>query len=56
VRRRVHTYKDYADLAQLRQRITQLNAAGTMEKEVAQVLNQEGFRAARGWRFQGESV
>jgi DNA invertase Pin-like site-specific DNA recombinase len=56
VKRRVHTYNDYADLAQLRQRITQLNAAGTMDKEVAQVLNQEGFRAARGCRFQGENV
>lgn len=56
VQRRVHTYNDYADLDQLRQRITQLNAAGTMDKEVAQVLNQEGFRAARGCRFQGESV
>jgi hypothetical protein len=33
-----------------------LNAAGTMDKEVAQVLNQEGFTAARGCRFQGETV
>jgi DNA invertase Pin-like site-specific DNA recombinase len=56
VKRRVHTYNDYADLAQLRQRITQLNAAGTMGKEVAQVLNQEGFTAACGCRFQGETV
>ena len=56
VQRRVHTYNDYADLDQLRQRITQLNAAGTMDKEVAQVLNQEGFTAACGCRFQGETV
>ena len=56
VQRRVHTYNDYADLDRLRQRITELNAAGKMDKEIAQILNQEGFTAARGCRFQGENV
>jgi hypothetical protein len=56
VQRRVHTYKDYADLDRLRQRITELNAAGNMDKEIAQILNQEGFTAARGCRFRGENV
>lgn len=56
VQRRVHTYKDYADLDRLRQRITELNAAGKMDKEIAQILNQEGFTTARGCRFRGENV
>jgi DNA invertase Pin-like site-specific DNA recombinase len=56
VQRRVHTYRDYADLDHLRQRITELNAAGKMDKEIAQTLNQQGFTAARGCRFRGENV
>jgi DNA invertase Pin-like site-specific DNA recombinase len=56
VSRRVHTYRDYADLDCLRRRIIELNAAGKMDKEVAQVLNQKGFTAARGCRFQGENI
>ena len=40
----------------LRQRITELNAAGKMDKEIAQILNQEGFTTARGCRFRGENV
>ncbi|WP_425311712.1 recombinase family protein [Microvirga massiliensis] len=56
VQRRVHTYRGYAVLDRLRQRITELNAAGKMDKEVAEVLNQEGFTAARGCRFRGENV
>jgi hypothetical protein len=56
VQRRVHTYKDYADLDRLRQQITELNAAGKMDKEIAQILNQEGFTTARGCRFRGENV
>ena len=56
VQRRVHTYQDYADLDRLRQQITELNAAGKMDKEIAQILNQEGFTTARGCRFRGENV
>ena len=56
VQRRVHTYRDYIDLDQLRQRIAELNAAGKMDKEIATILNQEGFVAARGCAFKGENV
>jgi hypothetical protein len=50
------TYRDYIDLEQLRQRVTTLNGAGTMDKESAAVLNREGFVAARGCSFTGENV
>ena len=56
VQRRVHTYHDYIDLERLRQRVTTLNGAGMMDKEIAAVLNREGFVAARGCRFTGENV
>ncbi len=54
--RRVRAYSDTADLDGLRRRITDLNAAGAMDKEVAKVLNQEGFLTARGGAFTGETV
>jgi hypothetical protein len=54
--RRVHTYRDYVDLGRLRRRITELNSAGKMDKEIAAMLNQEGFVAARGCAFKGENV
>jgi hypothetical protein len=56
VQRRVHTYRDYIDLDRLRQRVTALNSAGKMDKEIAAVLNREGFVAARGCTFTGENV
>ena len=56
VQRRVHTYRDYRDLEQLRQRVAALNGAGKMDKEIAAVLNREGFVAARGCAFKGENV
>jgi hypothetical protein len=56
LQRRVHTYRDYIDLDRLRQRITDLNAACKMDKEIATILNQEGFVAARGCKFKGENV
>jgi hypothetical protein len=56
LQRRVHTYGDYIDIDRLRQRITDLNAAGKMDKEIAAILNQEGFVAARGCSFKGENV
>ena len=56
LQRRVHTYRDYIDLDRLRRRITQLNAASKMDKEIAATLNQEGFVAARGCKFKGENV
>jgi hypothetical protein len=56
VQRRVHTYRDYRDLEQLRQRVAALNGAGMMDKEIATALNREGFVAARGCTFKGENV
>ena len=56
LQRRVHTYRDYIDLESLRRRVTALNGAGKMDKEIAAVLNREGFVAARGCAFQGENV
>ena len=54
--RRVRAYRDTADLDGLRRRIAALNAAGAMDKEVATVLNQEGFLTARGGAFTGGNV
>jgi hypothetical protein len=54
--RRVHAYRDHVDLDGLQRRITQLNAAGKMDKEIAEILNQEGFVAARGRAFKGDNV
>lgn len=48
--------RDYIDVERLRQRITELNGAGKMDKEIAAILNQEGFVAARGCAFKGENV
>jgi DNA invertase Pin-like site-specific DNA recombinase len=54
--RRVRAYRDTADLDGLRRRIAELNAAGAMDKEVANILNHEGFLTARGGAFTGENV
>jgi hypothetical protein len=56
LQRRVHTYRHYIDVERLRQRITELNGAGKMDNEIAAILNQEGFVAARGCAFKGENV
>jgi hypothetical protein len=56
IQRHVHTYRDYLDLEPLRQRVAALNAAGRMDKELAAVLNREGFVAVRGCAFQGKNV
>lgn len=56
LQRRVHTYRDYIDIERLRQRLTELNGAGKMDKEIAAILNREGFVAARGCAFKGENV
>ncbi|RVJ65196.1 hypothetical protein [Sinorhizobium meliloti] len=42
LQRCVHTYCDYIDLGRLRQ-ITNLSAAGKMDKEIAAEVNCEGF-------------
>ena len=56
LQRRVHTYRDYIDIERLRQRIAELNGAGKMDKEIAAILNREGFITARGCAFKGENV
>ena len=56
IQRHVHTYRDHFDLELLRQRVVALNTAGKMDKEIAAVLNREGFVAARGCAFQGKNV
>ena len=56
LQRRVHTYRDYIDIQRLRQRIAELNGAGKMDKEIATILNREGFIAARACAFKGENV
>jgi hypothetical protein len=56
LQRRVHTYGDYIDPEHLRRRVTELNAEGKMDKEIAATLDAEGFLAARGCRFRGENV
>jgi DNA invertase Pin-like site-specific DNA recombinase len=56
LQRRVHTYRDYIDIEGLRKRIAELNAAGKMDKEIAAILNREGFVAARACAFKGENV
>ena len=55
--RRVHSYNDdYADLEGLRRRITQLNAQGLMDKQIASILNEEGVVSARRRPFTYENV
>jgi hypothetical protein len=56
LQRRVHAYRDYIDIDRLRHRIVELNSVGKMDKEIATILNQEGFVAARGCRFKGENI
>jgi len=56
LQRRVHTYRDYIDIDRLKQRIMELNGSGKMDKQIATILNQEGFVAARGCAFKGENV
>lgn len=57
LQRRVHSYNDdYADLDYLRERITQLNGKGLMDKQVAAALNEEGVVSARRRPFTYENV
>jgi DNA invertase Pin-like site-specific DNA recombinase len=56
LQRRVHAYRDYIDIERLRKRIAELNGAGKMDKEIAAILNREGFVAARARALKGENV
>ena len=55
--RRVHSYNDdYADIESLRRRITELNAQGLMDKQIAAILNKEGVISARRRPFTYENI
>lgn len=55
--RRVHSYSDdYADIEGLRRRVTELNAQGLMDKQIAAILNEEGVVSARRRPFTYENV
>ena len=57
ISRRVHSYGgDYHDLDQLRKRITELNARGLMDRQVADILNAEGVLSARSRPFTYENI
>jgi hypothetical protein len=56
MQRRVRSYTDCSSAEQLRQRVQDLNAAGKMDQEVADILNAEGIISARGVPFRGETV
>lgn len=54
--RQVLRYEDYPHLEALQRRLWQLHAAGTIDAEMAAILNAEGFRTARGGCFNGGTV
>jgi hypothetical protein len=56
LQRRVRSYADCSSAEQLRRRVRELNAAGKMDREIAEVLNAEGGISARGVPFRGETV
>jgi len=57
IRRRVQSYeRDYSELEHVRDLITQLNAAGNTDKQIAETLNREGILSARGKSFTYENV
>ncbi|MFL5625346.1 MAG: helix-turn-helix domain-containing protein, partial [Ktedonobacteraceae bacterium] len=56
-KRSVRSYEESADVEALEQRVRDLNAAGLMDAQVADVLNAEGYRTARLHRpFTGMTV
>jgi DNA invertase Pin-like site-specific DNA recombinase len=56
MQRHVRSYADCSSAEQLRQRVQDLNAAGKMDQEVADILNAEGIISARGVPFRGETI
>jgi hypothetical protein len=56
LRRRVQGYAQYANTAQLEQRVRELNAAGMMDREIAAALDGEGTITAHGTSFAGGNV
>lgn len=56
IARHVRSYTDYAEYDLLRRRITELNANGLMDKQIAAVLNNEGIVSARRCPFTYENI
>lgn len=56
VTRRVQSYAAYVDGERLQQRLRELAAAAYEDDEIAETLNRERFRTARGRRFQGPLI
>jgi len=56
LQRTVQAYRQCASAEQLEQRVRELNAAGKMDGEIAQAINDEGIMSARGVPFRGETV
>lgn len=56
IARHVRSYNDYVDYELLRRRITELNANGLMDKQIAAVLNTEGIVSARRRHFTYENI
>ena len=54
--RSVRSYADHGKLDELRRRVTELNAGGLMDKQIAAVLNQEGIVSARLRPFTYENI
>ena len=55
-KRRVISYDEHADLTALEQRVRQLNAQHKRDKEIATILNEEGFQTTKGGPFDGNTV
>jgi len=56
LQRGVQSYAQHADQDRLRQRIAELNGQQKMDGEIADILNEEGFRTAHGPPFSGNMV
>ena len=55
-KRREISYAEHADGAALEQRLRELHTDQKMDKEIAAILNDEGFRTTKGGRFNGEII
>ena len=49
-------YDGLGDYARLKERVTELRGAGRTGEQIAETLNQEGYRAPRGGTFTGHRV
>jgi DNA invertase Pin-like site-specific DNA recombinase len=56
LRRRVRVYAEYANVEELQQRVCELHGAHKRDDEIAEVLNADGWRGARGRCFSSGMV